>query len=126
MASFEQRYQQWLAELSQALVQARTEQVGPLVEFVDKVQAYLKAGFYHCDMHSDNVILELVDDKWKAYIIDWALAQHYSEDNILELDWDDWLDEAREGDLEYLVSHLKANKKQPPLWWVKVLEVFEC
>lgn len=89
------------------------------------VKKSLKAGFFHCDLHSDNVILELVDDCWKAYIIDWALAQHYSEDNILELSWDDWLEEASEGDLGYLVSHLKANKKNPPLWWIKVLEVFE-
>ena len=89
------------------------------------LKAYLKAGFYHCDMHSDNVILELVEDKWKAYIIDWALAQHYSEDNLLKLKFNEWVDEAREDDVGYLVSHLKANKKQPPLWWLKVLEVFE-
>ncbi len=44
MAGFEQKYQQWLTQLSQALVQARTEQVGQLVELVQKVQAYLKAG----------------------------------------------------------------------------------
>jgi hypothetical protein len=44
MSTFAQRYQQWLAQLSQALLQARTEQVAPLVEFVDKVQAYVKAG----------------------------------------------------------------------------------
>lgn len=44
MASFEQRYQQWLTQLSQALSQARTEQVGSLVGVVDKVQAYIKAG----------------------------------------------------------------------------------
>lgn len=82
-----------------------------------------RAGFNHYDLHGNNVVLELVNDQWKAYVIDFALAEHY-DDNFLGLSWEDWQWEAQ-GDTQYLVDSLKAfYPGSPPSWFVKVLEVF--
>lgn len=115
-----------LAEYSQHPALTHTVWLDICLAAASAVKKVHQAGFNHYDLHGNNVVLELVEDKWRAYVIDFALADHY-DDNFLGLTWEEWCWEAQ-GDTQYLVDSLKAfypNKLRPrPSWFDKVLEVF--
>jgi hypothetical protein len=116
-----------LAEYSQHPALTHTVWLDICLAAAYAVKKVHQAGFNHYDLHGNNVVLELVEDKWRAYVIDFALAEHY-ESNFLGLSWEDWQWEAQ-GDTQYLVDSLIAfypdKLRKRPGWFDKVLEVFQ-
>lgn len=115
-----------LAEYSQHPALSHTVWLDICLAAASAVKKVHQAGFNHYDLHGNNICLELVNDQWKAYVIDFALAEHY-DNNFLGLSWEDWQYEAQ-GDTQYLVDSLIAfypdKLRKRPSWFDKVLEVF--
>ena len=82
MADFRKKYQQWLAEFSQSLKQTEQQQMTQLVDVVEQLKAFLKAG-KELSAYETTLFIETLKRQWQ----DLAAAEQAEQENALPSLW---------------------------------------